>query len=230
MDATRLREFFETLWPDAPYSFGTYDRRSVKSDREEYLGARGEESVDDAPGKRRGEKRLAVVVNVSFAGDENAAESDGEGMVNAAETLLELGVPFVVLTLWQDNALARGLKSGKPRRAEQAGLRVRMEKRTRILLGRSVKRKEARAKVREAYERAKRAPQGSGYVALEEALAEARDVGADAGEGDAMLREIRADAAPPRRMRSPPRYKPRVCRCPWTSRASARIYNARGTS
>ena len=191
VDATRLREFFETLWPDAPYSFGTYDRRSVKSD-ERYLAE--EESSTTRRRKRRGEKRLAVVVNVSSPGDENAAESDGEGMVNAAETLLELGVPFVVLTLWQDNALARGLKSGKPRRAEQDGLRVRMEKRTRILLGRSVKRKEARAKVREAYERAKRAPQGSGYVALEEALAEARDVGADAGEGDAMLREIRADA------------------------------------
>ena len=191
VDATRLREFYETLWPDAPYSFGTYDRYSVKSDTS-YL--KGEETTKTRKTRRRGEKRLVVVVNVSSPGDENAAESDGEGMVNAAETLLELGVPFVVLTLWLDNALARSVKSGKPRRAEQDSLRVRMEKRTRILLGRSVKRKEARVKVREAYERAKRAPQGAGYVALEEALAEARDVGADAGEGDAMLREIRADA------------------------------------
>ena len=56
-----------------------------------------------------------------------------------------------------------------------------MEKRTRILLGRSVKRKEAREKVRDAYATAKRMPQGRGIVVLEEALAEARATGADAG-------------------------------------------------
>jgi hypothetical protein len=58
-----------------------------------------------------------------------------------------------------------------------------MEKRTRILLGRSVKRRDARDKVREAYARAKKMPQGRGYVALEEALTEARATGADAGVG-----------------------------------------------
>ena len=52
---------------------------------------------------------MVLVVNVSAPGNEDAAESDGEAMVNAAETLLELGVPFVVLTLWQDNSLAGGL-------------------------------------------------------------------------------------------------------------------------
>jgi hypothetical protein len=69
-----------------------------------------------------------------------------------------------------------------------------MEKRTRILLGRSVKRRDAREKVRDAYARAKLMPQGRGYVALEEALAEARAVGADAGEGETMLEEIRQEA------------------------------------
>ena len=51
-------------------------------------------------------------------------------------------------------------------------LRVLMERRTRILLGRSVRRKEARQKIRDAYARAVKMPQGKGYVALEEALAE----------------------------------------------------------
>ena len=129
-------------------------------------------------------------------GDEFAAESDGEGMVNCAETLLELGVPFVVLTLWKDDALKRSVASGKSRVAEQEALRVRMERRTRILLGRSVKRKEARDAVRAAFAEAKRSPQGAGYVALEEALAEARAAGVwDAGgDGAAMLREIRRAA------------------------------------
>ena len=86
---------------------------------------------------------------------------------------------------------------------------MRMEKRTRILLGRSVKRKEARENVRLAFAAAKKAPQGAGYVALEEALAEARAVGADTStsygtggpkgfqggsEAEAMLSEIRAEA------------------------------------
>lgn len=35
-----LREFFETLWPDAPYSFGTYGRDSVSSD-DRYLKGDG---------------------------------------------------------------------------------------------------------------------------------------------------------------------------------------------
>ena len=103
-----------------------------------------------------------------------------------------------------DDALARGVTSGRPAKQEREALRVRMEKRTRILLGRSVKRKEAMERVREAFEAAKKQPQGAGYVALEEALAEARAVGADAGAGgafgvkggeaEAMLAEIRAEA------------------------------------
>jgi serine/threonine protein kinase len=208
VDAESLRLFFEKLWPDSPYSFGTYDRENVTSDVSYLLNERTSESFDAAGKKKRDQKkrerRLVVIVNVSAPGNETAAESDGEGMVNAAETLLELGVPFVVLTLWMDDSLARGVKSGRPAKQEREALRVRMEKRTRILLGRSVKRKEARENVRRAFEAAKKQPQGAGYVALEEALAEARAVGADAGangafgvkggEAEAMLAEIRAEA------------------------------------
>jgi serine/threonine protein kinase len=184
-----LREFFETLWPDAPYSFGTYGKDSVSSD-DRYLKGEGTNGR-----QKKREKRLVIVVNVSSPGEESAAESDGEGMVNAAETLLELNVPFVVLTLWQDNSLVKSVQTQKPRAEERDALRVLMERRTRILLGRSVKRKEARGKIRDAYARAKKMPQGSGYVALEEALAEARATGADTGsEGEAMLAEIRSQA------------------------------------
>jgi hypothetical protein len=205
VDAESLRLFFEKLWPDSPYSFGTYDREKITSDVS-YLSVseRARDGTTTARAKAKGEKRLVVIVNVSSPGNETAAESDGESMVNAAETLLELGVPFVVLTLWMDDALARGVTSGRPAKQEREALRVRMEKRTRILLGRSVKRKEARERVREAFEAAKKQPQGAGYVALEEALAEARAVGADAGAGgafgvkggeaEAMLAEIRAEA------------------------------------
>lgn len=192
-DLGNLRAFFETLWPDSPYSFGTYSRDSVSSDMSYLINDAG--GKGDKNGRRKkGERRLVIVVNVSTPGNEDATESDGEGMVNAAETLLELNVPFVVLTLWQDNALARSVATGTPRREERQKLRVNMERRTRILLGRSVKRRDARDKVRAAYARAKREPQGSGYVALEEALAEARYIGADAGEGEAMLEEIRQEA------------------------------------
>jgi len=209
VDAESLRLFFEKLWPDSPYSFGTYDRENVTSDLPYLLNERTSESFDAAGKKKRDtkkrERRLVVIVNVSAPGNETAAESDGEGMVNAAETLLELGVPFVVLTLWMDDSLARGVKSGRPAKQEREALRVRMEKRTRILLGRSVKRKEARENVRRAFEAAKKQPQGAGYVKLEEALAEARAVGADAGanqtmfgvkggEAEAMLAEIRQEA------------------------------------
>ena len=203
VDAESLGLFFEKLWPDGPYSFGTYDRENVTSDVS-YLSA---STASSTTNEKRGERRLVVIVNVSAPGNETAAESDGEGMVNAAETLLELGVPFVVLTLWMDDSLARAVASGRPAKAEREALRVRMEKRTRILLGRSVKRKEARENVRRAFEAAKRQPQGAGYVALEEAIAEARAVGADAGadavrrfggesggEAEAMLAEIRAEA------------------------------------
>ena len=206
VDAESLRLFFEKLWPDSPYSFGTYDREKITSDVS-YLSTSIPERASDGTTARtrtKGEKRLVVIVNVSSPGNETAAESDGEGMVNAAETLLELGVPFVVLTLWMDDSLARGVASGRPAKQEREALRVRMEKRTRILLGRSVKRKEARERVRRAFEAAKKQPQGAGYVALEEALAEARAVGADAGAGgafgvkggeaEAMLAEIRAEA------------------------------------
>ena len=205
VDAESLRLFFEKLWPDSPYSFGTYDREKITSDVS-YLSTSIPERASDGTTARtrtKGEKRLVVIVNVSSPGNETAAESDGEGMVNAAETLLELGVPFVVLTLWMDDSLARGVASGRPAKQEREALRVRMEKRTRILLGRSVKRKEARERVRRAFEAAKKQPQGAGYVALEEALAEARR-GADAGAGgafgvkggeaEAMLAEIRAEA------------------------------------
>ena len=219
VEATRLREFFETLWPDAPYAFGTYDRTSVNSDTKWFRNIAADEDPDEEDPEEepaslrkkiggriardasrrawpKGEKRLVLIVNVSSPGDEFAAESDGEGMVNCAETLLELGVPFVVLTLWKDDALKRSVASGKSRVAEQEALRVRMERRTRILLGRSVKRKEARDAVRAAFAEAKRSPQGAGYVALEEALAEARAAGVwDAGgDGAAMLREIRRAA------------------------------------
>ena len=176
VDAESLRLFFEKLWPDSPYSFGTYDREKITSDVS-YLSTSIPERASDGTTARtrtKGEKRLVVIVNVSSPGNETAAESDGEGMVNAAETLLELGVPFVVLTLWMDDSLARGVASGRPAKQEREALRVRMEKRTRILLGRSVKRKEARERVRRAFEAAKKQPQGAGYVALEEALAEAR--------------------------------------------------------
>jgi hypothetical protein len=61
-----------------------------------------------------------------LTGNEDAAESDGEAMVNAAETLLELGAPFVVLTLWQDNSLARSVATGKAtgnrKQEKEAGL------------------------------------------------------------------------------------------------------------
>lgn len=197
ISAERLRVFFNQLWPDSPYTFGTYDRQQINSDIS-YLSS---QSVR----QKKNSKRLVVIVNISSPGDENCAESDGEGMVNAAETLLELNVPFVVLTLWMDDSLARSVGSGKPAKTEKEALRVRMEKRTRILLGRSVKRKEARENVRLAFQAAKKAPQGAGYVALEEALAEARAVGADtstsgvgmknkASEAEAMLAEIRAEA------------------------------------
>ena len=43
-----------------------------------------------------------------------------------------------------------------------------MEKRTRILLGRSVKRRDAKIKVRGAFEAARNDPQGKGVVELEE--------------------------------------------------------------
>ena len=186
-----LREFFETLWPDAPYSFGTYGRDSVSSD-DRYLKGDG---VDEKKKLGRREKRLVIVVNVSSPGEESAAESDGEGMVNAAETLLELNVPFVVLTLWQDNSLVKSVQTKRARTEERDALRVLMERRTRILLGRSVRRKEARQKIRDAYARAVKMPQGKGYVALEEALAEAKAAGAEVGsEGDAMLAEIRSQA------------------------------------
>ena len=93
-DLSDLRTFFETLWPNSPYSFGTYNRDSVNSDTP-YLNGSGDGAGGGGWGetRRKGEKRLVVVVNVSSPGNEDAAESDGEGMVNAAETLLELGKP-----------------------------------------------------------------------------------------------------------------------------------------
>ena len=127
-------------------------------------------------------------------------------MVNAAETLLELNVPFVVLTLWQDNSLVKSVQTKRARTEERDALRVLMERRTRILLGRSVRRKEARQKIRDAYARAVKMPQGKGYVALEEALAEARRRRGRRGwiggrrhaGGDSFAGEVRGDGRPGR--------------------------------
>ena len=74
-DLSDLRAFFEALWPNSPYSFGTYSRDSVNSDMSYLKGS------SDSEKRKKGEKRLVLVVNVSSPGDENAAESDGEGMV-----------------------------------------------------------------------------------------------------------------------------------------------------
>ena len=108
--AERLRLFFNTLWPGSPYTFGTYDRQQINSDVRYLSPSPDTNSSLDGFKKKRGDKRLVVIVNVSSPGDENRAESDGEGMVNAAETLLELNVPFVVLTLWMDDSLGRSVK------------------------------------------------------------------------------------------------------------------------
>ena len=176
VDATRLREFSRRCGRTRPTPS---DVRSPQRQERREVSRRGESSTTRR--RKGGARSDSRWWSTSLArGRERGGERRGGNGERCGDAVGTRGA-VSVLTLWQDNALARGLKSGKPRRAEQDGLRVRMEKRTRILLGRSVKRKEARAKVREAYERAKRAPQGSGHVALEEALAEARDVGARRG-------------------------------------------------
>ena len=115
-------------------------------------------------------------------------------MVKCAETLLEKNVPFVALTIWLDDSLAKAVQSGKPKKEEKENLKQRMEKRTRILLGRSVKRVEAKKKVDRAFALAKNDPTGRSLVALEEAIREAQAVGAVAEDGEQMLRDVRLKA------------------------------------
>lgn len=64
---------------------GTYNRDIVSSDMSYLRGDEGGISGSDGRKKqqkrKKGEKRLVIVVNVSSPGNEDAAESDGEGMV-----------------------------------------------------------------------------------------------------------------------------------------------------
>ena len=101
---------------------------------------------------------------------------------------------FVALTIWLDDSLAKAVQSGKPKKEEKENLKQRMEKRTRILLGRSVKRVEAKKKVDRAFALAKNDPTGRSLVALEESIREAKAVGAVAEDGDQMLRDVRLKA------------------------------------
>jgi len=179
-----IAEFFDNLWPDNPYELMTYSRDGVIDERADELFA----------ARRKGHKKLVLVVNISAPGDEEAAESDGEAMVNTVELLLEKEVAFVQLTLWLDNSLAVSVKSGKPRSAEKERLKTLMENRTKILLGRSVKRVQARKNVLRAFEAAQSDPQGRALVVLEESLQEARALGAMADEGEKMMREVRTKA------------------------------------
>ena len=83
-DLSDLRAFFEALWPNSPYSFGTYSRDSVSSDMSYLSGGDGADGGGGSGGnnkkqsRKKGEKRLVLVVNVSSPGNEDAAESDGE--------------------------------------------------------------------------------------------------------------------------------------------------------
>lgn len=180
-----VKGVFERLWPDCPYEFATYSRSGI-----------AEVAASDVCAKRlKGQKKLVLLVNLSAPGDEDAAESDGEAMVNAVENLLEKNIAFVQLTLWLDNSLAVAVKTGKTRNVEKDRLKTLMEGRTKILLGRSVKRVQARKDVLQAFEAAKDDPQGRALVVLEEALAEARTLGAMGEEGERLMREIRRKAS-----------------------------------
>lgn len=179
-----LVSVFQKIWPDNPYEIATYSRDGLSE----------ELTSEVCAPRQKGHKKLVLLVNFSAPGDEDAAESDGEAMVNSVENLLEKNVPFVQLTLWLDSSLAISVKTGKPRNVEKDRLKTLMEGRTKILLGRSVKRVQARKEVLRAFEAAKSDPQGKALVVLEEALEEARTLGAMGAEGEMLMREIRRKA------------------------------------
>ena len=192
-----LKKCFDLLWPDAPFNFESYGNNMVDAlnDEEEDVVVEMNQGTKDALSERkRGEKKMVVLIHFAAPGNDNASESDGEAMVKCAETLLEKNVPFVALTIWLDDSLAKAVQSGKPKKEEKENLKQRMEKRTRILLGRSVKRVEAKKKVDRAFALAKNDPTGRSLVALEEAIREAQAVGAVAEDGEQMLRDVRLKA------------------------------------
>ena len=192
-----LKKCFDLLWPDAPFNFESYGNNMVDAlnEEEEDVVVEMNQGTKDALSERkRGEKKMVVLIHFAAPGNDNASESDGEAMVKCAETLLEKNVPFVALTIWLDDSLAKAVQSGKPKKEEKENLKQRMEKRTRILLGRSVKRVEAKKKVDRAFALAKNDPTGRSLVALEEAIREAQAVGAVAEDGEQMLRDVRLKA------------------------------------
>lgn len=180
-----LQRLFNRFWPNAPYVFASYSRNGLSD----------EDADNVCETRRKGHRKLVILVNISAPGDEDAAESDGEAMVNTVELLLEKEVPFVQLTLWLDNSLANSVVSRKPRNTEKDRIKVLMENRTRILLGRSVKRVQARKRVLLAFEAAQANPQGRALIDLEERLAEARALGAMSDDGEKMMRDIRGKAS-----------------------------------
>jgi len=180
-----LMTTFERLWPNNPYEFVKYSRDGLWEDL----------ASDVCAPRRKGHKKLVLLVNISAPGDEEATESDGEAMVNTVELLLEKGVPFVQLTLWLDSSLAISVTSGRPRSSEKDRLKTLMEGRTKILLGRSVKRVEARKNVLRAFEAAQADPQGRALVVLEETVNEARSLGAMSNEGEKLMQDIRGKAS-----------------------------------
>ena len=197
-----LKKCFDLLWPDAPFAFESYgssieqqQQQNMNSDQEVLDSSLLSQGAKDALSERkRGEKKMVVLVHFAAPGNDKASESDGEAMVKCAETLLDKNVPFVALTIWLDDSLAKAVQSGKPKKDEKENLKQRMEKRTRILLGRSVKRVEAKKKVDKAFAQAKNDPTGRSLVALEEAIREAQAVGSISEEGEQMLRDVRLKA------------------------------------
>ena len=81
-----LRTTFERLWPNNPYEFVKYSRDGLWEDF----------ASDVCAPRRKGHKKLVLLVNISAPGDEEATESDGEAMVSTVELLLEKGVAFVL--------------------------------------------------------------------------------------------------------------------------------------
>ena len=196
-----LKKCFDLLWPDAPFNFESYGSNMVDAlnDEEDEEGVAptvqmSHGTKEALSERKRGEKKMVVLVHFAAPGNDNASESDGEAMVKCAETLLEKNVPFVALTIWLDDSLAKAVQSGRPKKEEKENLKQRMEKRTRILLGRSVKRVEAKKKVDRAFALAKNDPTGRSLVALEESIREAQAVGAVAEDGEQMLRDVRLKA------------------------------------
>ena len=196
-----LKKCFDLLWPDAPFNFESYGSNMVDAlnDEEDEEGVApivqmSQGTKEALSERKRGEKKMVVLVHFAAPGNDNASESDGEAMVKCAETLLEKNVPFVALTIWLDDSLAKAVQSGRPKKEEKENLKQRMEKRTRILLGRSVKRVEAKKKVDRAFALAKNDPTGRSLVALEESIREAQAVGAVAEDGEQMLRDVRLKA------------------------------------